>query len=179
MTVVLAAVGCAADLLTKTVLFRQLGMPGTQPPDWIVSDFLGLRFGFETSINTGGLFGMFSGNTLPLAIISIFALLGIGWWLTFGGAIRDWFLTVVLGLIIGGILGNLYDRLGLWGIHGVRDWILFRYKQHTWPNFNIADILLVCGAGLMLLHSFRMEQSAKRDEAAKANTQTTDSAATT
>ncbi len=48
-------------------------------------------------------------------------------------------------------LGNLYDRLGLWWQSdypvewrsGVRDWILLCYKGLTWPNFNIADSLLV------------------------------------
>jgi signal peptidase II len=62
-----------------------------------------------------------------------------------------------------GIFGNLYDRLGLWDAsglapeyeHGVRDWILFRYQQYTWPNFNIADCLLVCGAGLLMWHAWR------------------------
>jgi signal peptidase II len=38
--------------------------------------------------------------------------------------------------------------------NAVRDWILLRYGAFTWPNFNIADSLLVCGAGLLLWHSF-------------------------
>ncbi len=60
-------------------------------------------------------------------------------------------------LVMGGIGGNLYDRLGLWwkpGMpeawkSGVRDWILFRYQTYTWPNFNIADSCLVIGAFLL------------------------------
>jgi len=63
---------------------------------------------------------------------------------------------------MGGVLGNLYDRLGLWvqpgypkqWASGVRDWILFRYGEYTWPNFNIADSLLVCGAIMLMLHAF-------------------------
>ncbi len=50
-------------------------------------------------------------------------------------------------------LRQMYDRVGMWQedwmpkewSSGVRDWILFRYKEYTWPNFNIADSLLVCG----------------------------------
>jgi signal peptidase II len=63
-----------------------------------------------------------------------------------------------MGLVAGGILGNLYDRLGMHGLEppnagGVRDWILFRYKQYTWPNFNIADSLLVVGAIMLGYHA--------------------------
>jgi signal peptidase II len=91
-------------------------------------------------------------------------------------AARDWLLTVALGMITGGILGNLYDRLGLWGgqnasgetIHAVRDWILIAYGGFNvpllgekWPNFNIADTLLVCGAGLLIWHAFTATEPAK------------------
>jgi len=165
IAVFLAVIGCGIDLATKSALFTKLGMPGTQPPHWIVPEY----FGFETSVNTGGLFGMFHGNTLPLAIISCFAVGGVLWWLTLGGASRDRLLAVILGLILGGILGNLYDRLGLWGVHGVRDWILFRYEQYVWPNFNVADMLLICGAVLMMWHAYRSEL-AERQEAAEKST---------
>jgi signal peptidase II len=61
---------------------------------------------------------------------------------------------------MGGIGGNLYDRLGLWQNpenpgewrNEVRDWILLRYQEFTWPNFNVADSLLVCGAFLLVWH---------------------------
>jgi signal peptidase II len=79
----------------------------------------------------------------------------------------DAWLTVTLALITGGILGNLYDRLGLWHAadtplevrYGVRDWILFKCRYiplrifNPWPNFNIADCLLVVGACSLALYS--------------------------
>ena len=74
-------------------------------------------------------------------------------------------LTVALGMITGGIIGNLYDRLGMWWQEGyppawssgVRDWILWQASATwKWPNFNIADSLLVVGAGMLLYHSFFM-----------------------
>ena len=75
----------------------------------------------------------------------------------------DWLLTVALGAVMAGILGNLYDRLGLWTlpgktgptIHAVRDFILVQYPPWTWPNFNLADSSLVCGAALLMWHAFR------------------------
>ena len=96
--------------------------------------------------------------------LSIFAALGILFWVFAfpqSGA-SDLLLTIALACILGGILGNLYDRLGMWhppGMPGqwrneVRDWILLRYGRFTWPNFNIADCMLVCGAGLLMWHAY-------------------------
>ncbi|MGI9177251.1 MAG: signal peptidase II, partial [Pirellulales bacterium] len=73
-----------------------------------------------------------------------------------------------LGLIVGGIVGNLYDRLGLPGLEwhaplerrgqdvlAVRDWIHFTLPGVIdWPIFNIADSWLVIGAGMLLVASF-------------------------
>jgi signal peptidase II len=148
----IAIVGCAADLLTKQLAFERIGEPGGDVW-WIFDGY----FGFETSVNHGALFGMGQGMVPLFAAVSFLAIGAIGFWVLRGGGLRDLMLTVALGMILGGILGNLYDRLGFWGHSGVRDWILFRYKTFTWPNFNIADSLLVCGAGLLMWHSWRVE----------------------
>jgi signal peptidase II len=119
----------------------------------------------QTSLNTGALFGIGQGGVLVLAGISFVATLGVIWWMTWGGASQDRFISVVLGMITGGILGNMYDRLGIWGTRAVRDWILFQYnEQYVWPNFNIADSLLVVGAALMMWHAFRQDVAAKQQE---------------
>ena len=73
----------------------------------------------------------------------------------------------------GGILGNLYDRLGLWTvgvenlprIYAVRDWIRISYGNLVWPNFNLADSLLVCGALLLVWHAFRAPPPVRNAEA--------------
>jgi signal peptidase II len=66
-----------------------------------------------------------------------------------------------------GVLGNLFDRLGLSGedwkgageasataVHAVRDWILWQVNNTwRWPNFNIADSMLVIGAAQLFLHA--------------------------
>ena len=100
-------------------------------------------------------------------MISIVAAIFILYWLFCSGGARDLFLTIALGAITGGIFGNLYDRLGLWHDasapmvykNTVRDWIHFRWQGgprlfDPWPNFNIADALLVCGASVLFVHSF-------------------------
>ena len=77
-------------------------------------------------------------------------------------------LVVALALICGGILGNLYDRLGIPGlawhapaarvgdhVYAVRDWIHVTVPGVIdWPIFNLADSWLVIGAGMLLVSSF-------------------------
>ena len=48
--------------------------------------------------------------------------------------------------------------------YGVRDFILFTYQGHIWPNFNIADCLLVCGAIMLGISSFRQEATDKQSK---------------
>ena len=60
-----------------------------------------------------------------------------------------------LSLILGGALGNLYDRLTL---GYVVDFLYFHYQQHYWPAFNVADSAITCGVILLLWDSFRKPQ---------------------
>jgi signal peptidase II len=168
----LAAGGCAVDLVTKHWVFHWRGMPAHWPgmpvgwigtpapsPEWWIWDGY---VGIQTSLNAGALFGWGDGYGAAFALLSLVAALAIVLWLFHFGAARDLLLTVALGCVLAGICGNLFDRLGLWCAPGqpsvcpklVRDWILLRYQDYTWPNFNVADALLVCGAGLLLWHGF-------------------------
>ena len=157
----LAVLGGAADLWTKASVFEWRGLPGEAPRWWLIENYVGV----ETAVNIGALFGMGAGFGFFFAIASIIAATGISVWLfVFGGA-RSLWLTIAMGLVMGGIIGNLYDRLGLWyrdGMpeewkSGVRDWILIAYGEYTWPNFNIADSLLVVGACMLAWHSFTLQ----------------------
>jgi signal peptidase II len=162
----IAVVGCAVDLLSKLWIFNWLGMPYTGPSYWLVPEI----FGFTTSLNEGALFGIGQGWTRLFAVLSIVAAVGIVYWLFWLGAATDWLLTIALALIMGGIFGNLYDRLGMpglvWGnnhphhvagdpVFAVRDFVHFKIDalRFDWPIFNLADCFLVCGAALLILHS--------------------------
>lgn len=163
----LAATGCTLDLATKAWIFNKLGGPRETPTWWLWNDI----FGFQTSLNEGALFGMGQGRVVLFAALSIVVVPCILYWLFVVRAARDLLLTIALGLVTGGILGNLYDRLGLpglawrdpWivgGIHqagepvyAVRDWILVMIGTWPWPTFNIADSLLVSGAILLVWHA--------------------------
>jgi len=55
---------------------------------------------------------------------------------------------IALSLILGGAVGNLWDRI----MSGrVVDFLLFYYKQYQWPVFNLADSAIVVGAGLLVI----------------------------
>jgi lipoprotein signal peptidase len=120
-------------------------------------------------VNHGALFGL--GNehvglaNLIFAVISLVAAAAIIYWGSRRTTSRDPILTVALGLILAGTLGNLYDRV-VFG--GVRDFLYFYYIE--WPVFNIADCCLVCGAFLLLVQAFWVRPPAKEPaltEAAK------------
>jgi signal peptidase II len=166
----IAAAGCALDLWTKDWIFDRLGMPGQAAP---IVLWPGV-FSLTTSLNEGALFGLGQGMTFVFAGLSIVAAVGIIYWLFAMGAARDWVLAISLAAIMGGIFGNLYDRLGFPGltwnypeerigepVYAVRDWLHFRLESANgdalfdWPVFNIADSLLVTGSILLVLYGLK------------------------
>ncbi|WP_404390925.1 signal peptidase II [Pseudoalteromonas phenolica] len=67
---------------------------------------------------------------------------------------KNWVLCGAYAMVIGGAIGNLVDRL----VHGyVVDFLHFYYQDWHYPAFNVADIAIVCGAGLLLLDAFTGE----------------------
>jgi signal peptidase II len=57
-----------------------------------------------------------------------------------------------LALVLGGAIGNLYDRITL---GYVVDFLNVHYQNHYWPAFNVADSAICIGVGLLLLDSFK------------------------
>jgi signal peptidase II len=82
-----------------------------------------------------------------LAAILVFALL----WRT-GRALT--LTSVALALILGGALGNLYDRIRF---HHVVDFLAVKIYHYNWPDFNVADSCIVIGACLLLLEIFQAD----------------------
>lgn len=157
-----ALVGLVADLGSKHWVFSQEELRQHRIW-WVVPDYMGLQL----SLNEGALFGLGQGYVWLFAAFAVAAAIGLPVWLFRFGAAADAWLTFALGCIMAGILGNLYDRLGLHGetwwfdparvdetAYAVRDWILLQWgDKYRWPNFNIADSLLVFGAGIVLLRA--------------------------
>ena len=106
---------------------------------------------------------------LLFAGVSVAAIAGIVAVMSRPATRSDPWLVLALALVTGGIIGNLYDRLGLPGLKwhaplarvgqpvlAVRDWIHFELEGIIdWPIFNLADTWLVIGAALLMLVSLR------------------------
>jgi len=142
--------GVAADLGSKTAVFQTLGYPS----DESLVIFPNL-LQFVTRLNQGGIWSIGAShgvkmNTL-LAIFSAVASVLILIWAYFGIKKGERFFPLVLGAILAGAIGNLFDRVVF---HGVRDFIEVHYFD-VWyyPTFNLADSFLVCGAGILIISS--------------------------
>lgn len=154
-------VALAADLVSKSVVFAKLG--GVfQRTGWLIDTWL--KFELHTSLNRGALWGMGQGMAPLFALLSVAAFVGVNYWLFFRGAASSLWLTIALSLVSGGILGNLYDRMGLHGVRfpgekqpalAVRDFLHFQFGSFDYPIFNIADSLLVAGAIMLMVQSMK------------------------
>jgi lipoprotein signal peptidase len=181
----LAAVGLTADLGSKYGVFRWLyGRGGAETyrgesdviPGWfrLTAEFdphtepCGCWFEpLQTwsapvlpRVNHGALFGIGGqhrgGANQFFAGVSVVAAAAIVFWATRKSTAADGWLCAALGLILGGTVGNLYDRVVF---NGVRDFLYF--YRIEWPVFNVADCCLVCGAGMLLVHAFLTPTEAK------------------
>jgi signal peptidase II len=138
----------AADLATKSAAEHWITAEGQHVviPGWLQ---------FVYRINPGmmwSFFHNFGGNAnRVLAVFSSVAVLAIFGWGIWGLDGRRG-LAAVAGMILGGAVGNLYDRCAY---GGVRDFIDVHLQFYDYPVFNLADSFLVCGAALLLLASFR------------------------
>jgi len=110
-------------------------------------------------VNHGALWGIGGSQkgsaNLFFAAISLLAAGAILYWGTRGAPAREKWLSAALGLILGGTIGNFYDRI-VFG--GVRDFLHFIYIE--WPVFNFADCCLVVGAALLLIQAVFSPQPA-------------------
>jgi signal peptidase II len=107
--------------------------------------------------NTGAAFSLFANSISPVmvrdvligfSIVAIIVVLVMIWY-----AGRGFSLTgVALALILGGAIGNLYDRIAY---RYVVDFLEVTIVHYHWPDFNVADSCIVIGACLLLLEIFR------------------------
>ncbi len=147
----------ALDQLTKAIVLKLLG----QGDERVIIDGF---FKFVHWGNTGAAWSMFRGNNELLAIVALVALVVL--FLS-----RNHFETktlpgqIAFGMIFGGIVGNLTDRL-LPGRHQVIDFIYFYVKRRGgeeigFPAFNIADSGICIGVALVFWVTWRSEHAPK------------------
>ena len=137
----------AADQLTKAAILATL----IEGDGRAVTGF----FSVVLTFNTGAAFSFLASASgwqrWLFAAIAVVAAILIVTLLRRGGSALY---CAGLSLILGGALGNLYDRLVL---GKVVDFLLFHYSGWTYPAFNIADSAITIGAALVIADSFRRQ----------------------
>jgi signal peptidase II len=153
-----AIVILALDQFTKYLVMTRLHTG----EEWIVIDGF---FRFVHWGNTGAAWSMFHGNNELLAIVSLAAVLVL-FLMRRHFEIHTLLGQSALGLMFGGIVGNLIDRLQY---HHVVDFLRFYIKPRFgdevgFPAFNIADSAICVGVGLLFILSWRNDPGARNTE---------------
>lgn len=147
-----AVIAFTADRVSKAVVSRFM-TPGESLP--VVEGILHLTY----VRNPGAAFGLLTGRTLLLTTITVIMVGGILWW-HHRSPERHFLSPLPAGLLVGGALGNLTDRI----FHGaVTDF----FDLQVWPVFNVADIAIVVGSFLLALHVWRLGHINAGDEQAE------------
>jgi signal peptidase II len=149
----------ALDQITKQIVLRLLPQVGQERV--VIEGF----FRFVHWNNTGAAWSLFRGNNDLLAGVALVALLAL-FLSRHHFDSRTLLSQIAFGLIFGGIVGNLIDRL--WAGH-VIDFIYFYLQQRGgteigFPAFNVADSAICTGVGLVFLITWRSDRKVKPAE---------------
>jgi len=129
-----AAAAFALDQGTKILAVAHLD-PGSFVP------LLGGWLRLTLTHNVGSAFGLIRSGTIPLAASALVCVVILGYVFR-GGLVRAPGRSMPLGLVVGGALGNLLDRVRTGGVVDFID-------LQVWPVFNIADAAITIGVGLL------------------------------
>src|SRR5215813_8357484 len=141
----------ALDRWTKLLIQKRFELNESIP---VVDGFFNITY----VRNTGVAFGIFSSISSPAksVLLSVFTAFAAAVVITYSvrSPARNRLLQVALSLILGGALGNLYDRL-TYGY--VVDFLEFYAGSYHWPSFNVADSAISIGVGLLAIEIIRSE----------------------
>lgn len=111
--------------------------------------------------NRGAAFGIFQNRVYLLAAVTVVVMLGMLYYILKQKP-ESRLLRISFAMIISGGLGNLYDRIVY---KYVVDFIMFHYRDvYYFPSFNVADMTLVAGTGLLILYMIKEETKEGNDE---------------
>jgi signal peptidase II len=148
----LALYGIAAAVLVLDQLIKHLVVSNLagRPPLDVIGSFVQLRY----TTNSGGAFSLLTGAPLFFGVMAIVIIGGI---IYASRRAQPLSMQVVLGLILGGALGNLADRL-FRGDGLLRGEVVDFVKVGIWPVFNLADSCIVIGGLLLAILLGRAER---------------------
>jgi len=139
------------DQVTKILVREHLAFGSVTP---VIPGFMNLTH----LRNTGAAWGMLGSQNLFLTLLSaVMLVLMIVFRRSFVNTSRIH--RVAFGLLMGGIIGNLIDRIRQ---GAVTDFLDFYVANSHWPSFNVADAAICTGVGLYLLSSFLDARAARQ-----------------
>ena len=132
------------DQVIKTVLTNNLILNQNMV---IIKDF----FSINLAHNTGAAFSILSGSRILLILISVIAFIALSIYIKRCNQLDD-IDIFIYSLLVGGILGNLVDRI----IHGyVIDYISLKFGSYYFPIFNFADICIVLSIVFIIFRTLK------------------------
>jgi signal peptidase II len=171
-------VGLGLDLWTKSYSFAHLAPASAAVADARprVKEFIPGWLHFEVTTNRGAVFGVGQGQKWLFLSVSVLAIGFLSY--LFATSDRQRFYQFILGMLLAGVLGNMYDRIvfshvrdmihALPGWHWPGTWSIGSYPgqgRDVFPFiFNVADILLCVGVGLMVVYSLFAPAAAAKEK---------------
>jgi signal peptidase II len=146
-----AAVVLAADQFTKYLVVRNLE---GRAPVRLIGSFVELRY----TTNSGGAFSLLTGAPLFFVVMAVVIIGGI---VHAGRRAQGLPVLLALGLVLGGALGNLADRL-FRGDSAFSGEVVDFVKVGIWPVFNLADSCIVVGGVLLVLLFGRADRAERQ-----------------
>jgi signal peptidase II len=163
----LAAVVLVVDQVSKLWIDANFAVAspwaaaGQTQPTPVIGEFVRIAKNY----NTGGIFGLFGDSAAVLALASTFVIAMIIVYQAREGSRSHWLLSVSLGLLLGGALGNFVDRLRL---GAVIDFVDAGIGDFRWYTFNVADSALSLAILLLIVLTLFGERLTRRREAGAA-----------
>lgn len=139
------AAALAVDIVTKWLILNVVMVP---PRTIEIAPFFNLTLGFNTGVSFGMFRELFLDRPLMLAGIKMVIVAGLLLWAMRTPKLSE---TVGLGLIAGGAVGNVVDRMRQ---GAVTDFLDFHLGDWHWPTFNMADVMITIGVVLLIAGSF-------------------------
>lgn len=137
----------------------------TQFRPWDVVPVIPGLFQIVHTRNSGIAFGILGGTgksgqwlLIGFSLCVMALVISLLWTASKPSSREHWTLRAALGCVLGGAVGNLYDRIAF---GSVTDFLDFYWGIHHFPVFNIADSAITCGAALLILHLWFIREPAK------------------
>ncbi len=141
--IAIAFVGAFFDLATKRFVFAILTSDGMQNPEIKLASFFSLVMVWNRGVSFG-MFNSIENAALLLSLLQFSIALILFFWLFYNEKLP---ITWALGLIIGGALGNVCDRVKN---GAVADFLDFYIGTYHWPAFNLADSIVFIGVMILI-----------------------------